>query len=106
MTKNAKALWSFIKSNRRDHFGVPILQDSTGPPINKSRTKANLLNDDVGPLPAKNDDQNSILFLFYLFIYKYSRTSIIQTPLYHLHYKSVQISEFVRISEAHSLTKL
>ena len=33
----------------------------------------------------------------------YSRTSIIQTHLCHLYHKSVQISEFVRISEAHSL---
>ena len=34
---------------------------------------------------------------------RYSRTSIIQTPLCHVHYKSVQISEFVRISESHSV---
>jgi len=41
-----KALWSFIKSNRKDHCGVPVLlQDSTGPLINESQTKANLLND-------------------------------------------------------------
>ena len=33
----------------------------------------------------------------------YSRTSIIQTPLCQLHHKSVQISEFVCINEAHSL---
>ena len=33
----------------------------------------------------------------------YSRTSIIQMLLCQLHHKSVQISEFVRISEAHSL---
>jgi len=33
----------------------------------------------------------------------YSRTSIIRTPLCHLYYKSVQISEFVWISEARSL---
>jgi len=63
VTKNTKALWPFIKSNRtrRYHCKVTILQqDSTGPLINKSRTKANLLNDyfcsvftkeDVGPLP-------------------------------------------------------
>jgi len=32
VTKNTKALWSFIKSNRKNHCGVPILQqDSTGP---------------------------------------------------------------------------
>jgi len=35
--------------------------------------------------------------------YVYSRTSIIQTPLCYLYHKSVQINEFVRISEAHSL---
>ena len=34
---------------------------------------------------------------------EYSRTSIIRTPLCHLHCKSVQISEFVRISESHSV---
>ena len=36
-------------------------------------------------------------------LYRYSRTSIIRTPLCHLNHKSVQISEFVQISEAHSL---
>ena len=30
---------------------------------------------------------------------KYSRTSIIQTPMCHLNVRGVQISEFVRISE-------
>ena len=31
--------------------------------------------------------------------YEYSRTSIIRTPLCHFNVKSVQISEFVQISE-------
>ena len=33
----------------------------------------------------------------------YSRISTIQTPLCQVHHKSVKISEFVWISEAHSL---
>jgi len=33
----------------------------------------------------------------------YSRTLITRTPLCHLHHKSVQVSEFVQISEVHSL---
>ena len=32
----------------------------------------------------------------------YSRTSIIRTPVCQLNHKSVQISEFVRINEAHT----
>ena len=35
--------------------------------------------------------------------YVYSKTSIIRTPLCYLYHKSVQINEFVWISEAHSL---
>ena len=66
VTKNTKALWSFIKSNRKDHCGVPILQDSTGPLINEPHTKANLLNDyfcsvftkeDDGPLPNTTEQR-------------------------------------------------
>ena len=34
-----------------------------------------------------------------VYIHMYSRTSIIQTPVCHFNVKSVQINEFVRISE-------
>ena len=53
MTKNTKALWSFIKSNRKDHFGVSILQDSTGLIINLLNNYfcSAFTKEDVGPLP-------------------------------------------------------
>ena len=40
-----------------------------------------------------------IYIYIYIYIHIYSRTSIIRIPLCHFNVKSVQISEFVRISE-------
>ena len=40
-----------------------------------------------------------IYYYYYYYIYIYSRTSIIRTPVCHFNVNSVQISEFVRISE-------
>jgi len=60
VSKSTKALWTFVKSNQKDHCGVPVLQqDDTGPLITEPHTKANLLKNyfcsvftkEDGPLP-------------------------------------------------------
>ena len=53
----------------------------------------------VCPLMLNHPCGFTAILYMCVYIYIYSRTSIIQTPVCHFNVKGVQINEFVRISE-------